>query len=84
MAWRSILNLELVLSNGFDYDALARVCRMARKLLANIKEADSYMDGIFLYTEEWEIHIPAFQKFLTTNTASLQDQSSVWSVSTRL
>ena len=31
-------------------NALARFCRMARKLLANIEEADSYVDDIFLHT----------------------------------
>ena len=47
-------------------NALARFCRMARKLLANIEEADSYVDDIFLHTEEWNNHIPALRKLLTT------------------
>ena len=47
-------------------NALAKFCRMARKLLANIEEADSYVDDIFLHTEEWNNHIPAVRKLLTT------------------
>ena len=47
-------------------NALARFCRMARKLLVNIEEADSYVDDIFLHIEEWNNHIPALRKLLTT------------------
>ena len=49
-----------------EVQKVLRFCRMARKLLANIEEADSYVDDIFLHTEEWNNHIPALRKLLTT------------------
>ena len=45
-------------------NAPATFCRLMRKVLKNVSNADSFVDDILIYTETWEDHLAVLRKVL--------------------